>query len=60
MKFFWQIAIFFILLNGAWYLTYSNNIWVYGTGFALMGLLMIYSLVIILKVVRKDPPPSHD
>ena len=60
MSFFWQIAGFFLLLNVAWYLTYSDRFWVYVSGFVLMGFLMLYSLFIIFKILRKDARPSSD
>ncbi len=60
MGFFWQIAGFFLLLNVAWYLTYSDKLWVYVSGFVLMGLLMLYSLFVIFKILRKDPTSPSD
>ncbi|WP_297451956.1 hypothetical protein [Ferrovum sp.] len=60
MGFFWQMAGFFLLLNVAWYLTYSDKLWVYVSGFVLMGLLMLYALFVIFRILRRDTRPTSD
>ncbi|WP_297453612.1 hypothetical protein [Ferrovum sp.] len=60
MGFFWQMAGFFLLLNVAWYLTYSDKLWVYVSGFVLMGLLMLYALFVIFRILRRDTRSTSD
>jgi uncharacterized membrane protein YesL len=54
------MAGFFLLLNVAWYLTYSDKLWVYVSGFVLMGLLMLYALFVIFRILRRDTRSTSD
>ena len=58
MKPFWQMAAFFLILCAAWYLTYSENSTYVYAGFAMMGILMLFSLFTIVKGTRHHDEQS--